>query len=163
MKRLSTLHLVPGMVTAQRIVTMNNQLVLDKGTILTDKLITKLDLYGIFTVYVQDSVPLASEYSFAPKNPSYSQRIKNAPEFQQFKKEYENIVDSLQDIVSNVVEHNLQLDVSVLLKHTLKVLGICKGSIGILDMLQNMREYDDSTFAHCINVALVCNILAGWL
>ena len=30
-------------------------------------------------------------------------------------------------------------------------------------MMQNMREYDDSTYAHCINVALLSNILATWL
>lgn len=26
-----------------------------------------------------------------------------------------------------------------------------------------MREYDDSTYTHSLNVALICNILAGWL
>lgn len=30
-------------------------------------------------------------------------------------------------------------------------------------MLHNMRAYDDLTYAHCLNVALICNVFAGWL
>lgn len=26
-----------------------------------------------------------------------------------------------------------------------------------------MRAYDDLTYAHCLNVALICNVFAGWL
>ena len=50
-----------------------------------------------------------------------------------------------------------------LLKNTLSIVSNHSGSISILDMLQNMREYDDSTYTHSLNVALICNILAGWL
>ena len=30
-------------------------------------------------------------------------------------------------------------------------------------MKSNMRQYDDSTYAHSINVALISNLLATWL
>jgi len=30
-------------------------------------------------------------------------------------------------------------------------------------MLHSMRESDDSTYTHCINVGLFCNVFAGWL
>lgn len=163
MKRLSTLQLVPGMTVAQDVFTMDRQQVFTKGTVLTDKLITKLDLYGIFTIYVEDSLPAPIAPTVAPREPSYSQRIKSDACFRHFKDEYELSVDSLKNMISTVVERNLQLDIKELLKNTLRILGIDRGHIGILDMLQNMREYDDSTFAHSINVALICNILAGWL
>lgn len=162
MKRLSTLQLVPGMTVGKDVFTMDRQLVLPKGTVLTDKLITKLDLYGIFTIYVEDSIPKSTQV-FAPREPSCSQRIKSDPAFRHFKTEYELTVDSMKKMISTVVERNLQLDISELLQNTLRILGVERGHIGILDMLQNMREYDDSTFAHSINVALICNILAGWL
>ena len=62
-----------------------------------------------------------------------------------------------------VVQKNTALDVKTLLKSTLSIVSNHSGSISILDMLQNMREYDDSTYTHSLNVALICNILAGWL
>lgn len=52
---------------------------------------------------------------------------------------------------------------NTLLKNTMAIVANHSGSISILDMLQNMREYDDSTYTHSLNVALICNILAGWL
>ena len=33
----------------------------------------------------------------------------------------------------------------------------------IFDMINNMRQYDDTTYAHSINVALISNVLAGWI
>ncbi len=55
------------------------------------------------------------------------------------------------------------MDVKTLLQNTLAIVSHHSGSINLLDMLQNMRDYDDSTYTHCLNVALICNILAGWL
>lgn len=163
MKRLSTMQLVPGMIVADSVLTFDRQLVLNKGTVLTDKLITRLDLYGILTIYVEDNVPNAATETFAPKEPSYSERVKKDPIFQEFKKEYELNVDSFRNVISNVVERNMDMDASALLHQALGMIDMGKGHIGILDMLQNMREYDDSTFAHCVNVGLVCNIFANWL
>ena len=30
-------------------------------------------------------------------------------------------------------------------------------------MLQNMRQYDDATFIHCLNVAIICNVFGRWI
>ncbi len=166
MKRLSTPQLLPGMVAAQDVLSFDRQLVMAKGTILTDKLITKLDLYGILTVIVEDTMVEASRIpddSATETGPSYSERVQNSPVFKKFKADYELNVDSFKDMLNGVVERNIKLDVSTLLQNTLDMIANGKGQIGILDMLQNMREYDDSTFSHCMNVGLICNVLAEWL
>lgn len=166
MKRLSTLQLLPGMVVAEDVLSFDRQLVMSQGTILTDNLITRLDLYGILTVSVEDAIadsPAAVSAAPEPKAPSYSARVQNSPVFKKFKADYELNVDSFKDTLNKVVERNIELDVSTLLQNALDMIANGKGQIGILDMLQNMREYDDSTFAHCMNVGLVCNVLAGWL
>ena len=36
-------------------------------------------------------------------------------------------------------------------------------NVHIFEMINNMRQYDDSTYAHSINVALISNVLATWL
>lgn len=162
MKRLSTTQLVPGMTVAEDVLTYDRQLILPRGTVLTDKSIMKLDLYGILTISIENTDGSASSSLF-PQEQAYLQRIKKDPVFPAFKKEYDLSVDFLQDNIQRVVKDNLPLDINELLKSTLRVLGIDRGRIGILDLLQNMREFDSSTFSHSINVALICNILAGWL
>lgn len=165
MKRLSTLQLLPGMVVAENVLSFDRHLVMAQGTVLTDRLITKLDLYGILTVFVEDAPVHTAETVSNPgePEPSYAQRIQSSPVFKKFKADYELNVDQFKTALNNVVERNLDLDVSSLLTSTLDMIAAGKGQIGILDMLQNMREYDDSTFAHCMNVGLICNVMAKWL
>lgn len=163
MKRLSTLQLIPGMIIARNVYSFGQEQILPQGTVLTDKLIAKLDLYGILTVYVEDNVPLSSDPSSAPREPSYSERIKNSAEFKQFKKNYDSNVQSFRNAINGVVERNMKLDVPTLLDNTLNMVYQVSGRISILDMLQNMRTYDDSTFIHSMNVALISHLLATWL
>ncbi len=163
MRRLSTLQLVPGMKIARDVFSFNNELLLSRGMELTDKAITKLDLYGILTVYVEEVVPVKRPVQQAPKTPSYSERLKQTPEFKEFKKEYILNVDSFRHAINNVVERNIDIDVDTLLNNSLSIIAKRNAQLGILDMLQNMREYDDSTYTHCMNVALISNILATWL
>lgn len=166
MKRLSTMQLLPGMVVAQDVYSYDRHCVMQQGTVLTDKLITKLDLYGILTLFVED-VQVEEDLVMPPdegdEGLSYSQRIQSSPVFKKFKADYELNVDTFKDALNNVVERNIELDVNTLLHRTLDMIAAGRGQIGILDMLQNMREYDDSTFTHCLNVGLICNVLATWL
>lgn len=163
MKRLSTLQLIPGMVVAENVLNFHQQLVVAKDTVLTDKLITKLDLYGILSIYVDDAIPDSNPVPNVPVHLSYSERIRESQEFQQFRQEYILSVDSFRNAMNEVVEKNIQLDADTLLQNALGMIMNRHGQVGILDMLLNMRDYDDSTYAHCMNVALICNILATWL
>ena len=54
MRRVNTADLIPGMVTAEDVLSYNNQLILPKGLILNDKTITKLAFYSILQVKVED-------------------------------------------------------------------------------------------------------------
>ena len=56
MKKLPTSQLTPGMTVGSDVQSYDNRTVLTKGTVLTDTLITRLELYGILTVYIDDSV-----------------------------------------------------------------------------------------------------------
>ena len=105
------MQLVPGMITGADILDMDGQLILAKGTELTDRLITKLDMYGILTVSITDNVPLpeAHEIISAPREPSYSARIRNSPAFQQFRQEYELNLASFKQVMNSVVEKNMPL------------------------------------------------------
>lgn len=163
MKRLLTIQLVPGMIVAEDVLGMQKQLVVAKDAVLTDKLITLLDSYGILSVYVHDVVPDISLVPPAPKYPSHSQRIVSSEEFKEFQKTYDLNLSSFKDSINRVVEDNIQMDVDSILQNSLDIISNRNGRFGILDMLQNMHMYDDSTYSHCMNVALICNILATWL
>lgn len=167
MRRVATYQLVPGMAVAEDIYNFNNQLVLAKGTVLTDDIITRLEFYSIISIYVEDEVSSDLE----PKKPtgyielqdSYSERLQASPQFQEFKKKYEWQVDDFHNTLANVIEKNIPLDVDDLMGSISGLLNESEKNVSLFDMLHNMREYNDSTYSHCMNVALICNTFAKWM
>ena len=164
MKRLSTRQLIPGMVLAKDVYSSDDQLILTAGFTLTDRAITKLAFYAIPLVFVKETESDSVEES-APEiiEQSYSAHVKQSPEFQKFSAEFKEDVDHFKNILNDVVEKNSPLDVDTLLQDTLSLLDNTRGGIHIFDMLHNLRHYDDLTYTHGLNVALICNVLATWL
>lgn len=163
MKRLLTIQLVPGMIVAEDVLGFQKQLVIARDTVLTDKLITLLDSYGILSVHIHDVIPDISLVPPAPKSPTHSERIRSSEEFKDFQEKYDLNLSSFKECMNRVVEDNVKMDVDSILQNSLDIITNRKGRFGILDMLQNMHSYDDSTYSHCMNVALICNVLATWL
>ena len=162
MKKVQVKDLRPGMVTAEDIYSIDGQLVLGKKVILIDKNIEKLDSFGIYSIKVEDkAVSVDSSMNDAP--PSYSERVRSNPDFIEFKENFESHVDMLQTGLNQIVESNSNFDAENLVSQTLTFMDDFGHSVGLMDMLINMRDYDDSTYAHCVNAAIISNIFAGWL
>ena len=77
MRRVNTADLIPGMVTAEDVLSYNNQLILPKGLILNDKTITKLAFYSILQVKVEDVTEDIE--SSIDTEPSYTEKIRKSP------------------------------------------------------------------------------------
>ena len=160
MPRIMTSNLLPGMVTAEDVFSHNNQLILPKGLTLTDKAITKLEFYSISAINVKEGSEAPAEES-APE-PTYSERIRSSEEYLRFKKEYEEEMVEFKDSVNDIITKNV-IDTDALLEQPEKLLAENSNGIHIFDMLHNKRMYDDPTYAHCLNVALICHVFGTWI
>ena len=166
MPRILTQDLVPGMVTAEDVYTYNNQLVLLKDMELTDKTITKLEFYSILSVRIKDDTAsvTAEDTKDDDTQLSYSQKIKASEEFKKFKLEFDNTVEDLKLKVNDIVTKNVgEVKTEELLEETNSLLEGSETGFHVFDMLHNMRGYDDPTYAHCLNVSLICNVFGKWL
>lgn len=257
MKKLKADELIPGMITAEDIYNYNDQLILPKGLVLTEKAISKLQFYAIYQIRIEDEVAVPDESipepeeipaeippepamaeipsgdipapaieeipvdiiaepvieeipaeiipeptaedipadtaakpeqsESAPKarfspitvvpasslpegsggfslpTVSYREKMKSSEDFTQFKQAFEDEVEDFKSKINEVVLKNAPLDVDILLDDALNLISHGKGSFSIFDMLHSMRENDDTTYTHCINVGLFCNVFAGWL
>lgn len=159
MRKLDISQLVPGMVVAENVISFRNQLIYPAGYRLTDKAITKLTFYSIPFVCVEDE---NDHFSYSEMK-TYSERVRSTPEFQHFAEEFEKDVYKFKNFLNKVVEKNAPLDINDILQDTLALLHNSTSNVHILEMISNMRQYDDSTYAHSINVALISNLLATWL
>ena len=171
MKRVILSDLVPGMVTAEDIFTYNNQLIIAKNTPLTDSIITRLEFYSVMSVRIDDTQPIHDTSATPPEEAqshpteqmSYSEQIQSSPQFKEFKEKAEITVDDLRNNINNIVEKGTAIDIDESLEKVAKVFESGNGNLGFFDMLHNMRQYDDLTYMHMMNVSLICRVLAKWL
>lgn len=158
MKLVSIQNLIPGMRVGVDIYTMYNQLVVPKDTILTQEIIDRLKDFSIRFVKVSANEADGKVSS----TPSYGERLKFSRTFQEFKQEFFSNVYVIRDDFNDVVTKNTPIEADKLLAKTASIFSKAEGT-NIFDMLHSMREYDDSTYVHSLNVSLICCVLAKWL
>ena len=160
MGKMNVNKLLPGMVLGTDVYNMNDQLILPEGLVLNERAIEKLKFYDINYVNIKDQEPSIEEEE---EEGSYAARLRATPEFKQFKQEFEQAVGEMSRMVTDVVLRNAPLDSEKLVSDALRMLHPPTGDINVFDMVHNMRAYDDITFAHSMNVGLICNVFAGWM
>ncbi|MGN0132224.1 MAG: HD-GYP domain-containing protein [Lachnospiraceae bacterium] len=180
MKRLYTSNLLPGMIVGEDVFSFSNQLIIPRGLVLTDKMITRLEFYSIPHIKIKDSAeepfdaPISHDDTVDGIRPaavtpmhepdrSYSDLIQSSPEFKKFKQDFDHTVDEFKSSVNDIVQKGAPVDTTALLHQATELMNGASNNSDFFHMLHNMRQYDDLTFAHCMNVALISNILAGWL
>lgn len=116
-----------------------------------------MEYYSIQRINVKEAA------ADTPEENSYSARVTSSPGFKEFKKTFTENLTVLQDSIQKVLESDAPLDEKTLLEQSTSLITPGATTIEIFDMIHNMRQYDDSTYAHCINVSLICRIMAKWL
>ena len=148
-------ELLPGMISAQDILSNDNRFILKKGTLLTDSLINRLAIYGVLSVAVDEKL--------VPPPEMANNHVRTSEEFHEFQEIYTIEAEALKNKLNAVIAKSEPLDVDGLISNAINIISNTKGRMSIFDMLHNMYEFDDSTYSHCLNVALICHLFAGWM
>jgi putative nucleotidyltransferase with HDIG domain len=162
MGKVNTCDLVPGMILDSDVYNFNDQLILPEGLVLNEKAITKLSYYAITSVRIRGEGVEAPQIK-EDDTGSYNARLRATPEFKKYKEDFEKSVSEMSRMITDVVTKNAPLDTTKMVEDALELLHPPGGDINVFDMVHNMRQYDDITFAHSLNVGLICNVFAGWL
>ena len=178
MKRIRVSELVPGYTSSEDVYSFNNQLVLEKGTVLTDEIITRLEYYSVLSIRVDEDFdinvdagsdveveveePSSDNFSDTPTTLTYSERVKATKQFMEFQKSFVANTEALDGYLHDIIEKN-SINTGVMLQSVTSLISKGTTTIGMSDMLHNMRSYDDLTYVHSMSVSLICNIFGRWL
>lgn len=187
MKHVKTDVLLPGMVVATDVIH-DGQLILPRGLTLSDRAIHRLSTYGIEDIRIEDPVGIeVEEIDDVPSRaesvmealtgirdsspvvpeefsePSHFEKLKNSPQFKQFRADFTENVAEIKSVMNDIVEKNAPVDVDSMISDTLKIIESQSNTFSVFDMLHNMRDFDDLTYTHSMNVAMICNVFAQWL
>lgn len=180
MKEYQTKDLLPGMVTAIPVRTKRGQLIINPNVELTRTLISRLEFYGIASVQITENKQVATPME-TPKDPayfpakspvsapspvsdaSYSQKLKSSPEFKRFQVDFTLRSQDLKNCFDAYLSDGGTVNKEELLSKTISLVSPKQTTLDVFDMLHNMRQVNDSTYAHSLNVAIISRIIGKWL
>jgi len=158
LKRIAIYNAKPDMVIAKEIYGRNGRLLLNKGTVLTQKWIDKLYLYGVPTVYIEPernlSEPVRGIEVLTPGRELTTDR---------------RCREDLPDIVPHIIREEAEQAVREIMQDikagslfkTKKARAIIEKIINqliknrhIAGKLADIRILDDYTFSHSVNVCI---------
>lgn len=161
-RKISLSQAVPGMMTASDLYSEDGILIMNKDTTLTDKIITRLEFYSIveLRIYIIASY---KDASVALEHDSYYEKLRKSESFKAFKKAYQNAVEGFKNSFEGILSHKQSINSDQLLADISKIICQTSNSMEIFNMMQYIHNFDDTTYIHSLNVALICNIIGKWL
>ena len=165
MKRVRTTDLRPGMKTAEDVYSYNNQMIVPKNSVLDDKIITRLEFYSVLAVRISDETDIIEEHPSYEilEESSYSQRVRSSKEFKEFEKSFLDATNAFSSSLNKIVDGDTEVNPKELMETVTSLIKPGMTPSGVFDMLHNMRQYDDFTYMHSMNVSLIANVFAQWL
>ena len=160
-----------GMKLSRDIILSDGSLLAPKDTVLTPSLIAKISSLHVLEINIynedEDSASQAERNAALTRtdadNINYYERVRNSDEFKHFESEYNVNVDSVKDNLNSFITAENNIDTDTMVSETMNIMSEARNSLQMFDMLHSLRQFDDLTYAHSVNVALVASIIGEWL
>ena len=94
---------------------------------------------------------------------SRSERIRQSEEYKIFSQKFDSCTTMLHTALNDCILRAKKLETDKLLAGTLDLFASHTTTLSMFDMLHNLRQIDDSTYAHSVNVAIISRMLGNWL
>ena len=95
--------------------------------------------------------------------PTYFERVQQTEEFIEFKDNFTSSVNNFQQQLNDIATTNNTGIIKNMLNEVKSITTKTRNPLHLLDMMQCLRNFDDMTYTHSMNVALICSIFALWL
>ncbi len=165
MLRISVKELKPNMILAKDISTKKGVVILAKNTMLNKVNYTKLTENDIKHVYIfKDSIE-DDALCFTDKAHTVEAQmepITEKAEFKSFERRYNDSLEKTKEVLS-IIGDGKQLANEYLYSVTNEVINLINCKSDLLTYFGYLRESNDHTYKHSINVSLMCNLFAKWI
>ncbi len=143
---VSTEECIPGMIMAETIFNDYGAAIVAEETILDRNIIDKIKRLGIIKIKVYDS--------------SNDNIIVNGTEL--FRAQYNENVDTIKSLLRDIAAGK-EVDVKKVNEVSDSIIARINENRDILSCINQMRNADEYTYSHSINVSLICMLIGKWL
>ncbi len=164
MKLVAVNKLEPGQVVSENVYTLDDRLVLTKGTVLDEKDIERIKAHSLYNIFVEEEKkPVTPKDETSGEGLSYMERLRSTEEFIRFKQHIEDNAEKLEESFKLLANDMAPLDLDKLTEPVYHLFVEAGGTAGVFDMLHNLRDNSDAVYMHSLNVSLISNTLATWM
>lgn len=157
MKQIPVKDLHICMVTALDVLNYDKKVIVPKGVILTENIITRLDGYSVYYICVNDQIINGFTHSLI--NAGNGKTSKDS----QFTRNFGRCCELFQESVMGTLYRNEPFQAKELLKSLIALVHSENNDMSVLHSLLNMQSADETFYSHCTTVAVISYLLAGWL
>lgn len=165
-KRISISQVEAGMELAQDAIDNHGIVLIPKDTVLSENHIFRIKLYQIMSVVIKERLTQTPQESMSPR---YQDVVQEVVDFdnaltipERFKKTYSINETRIKDQLRAIGEGNL-IDTSELYGISLSLFDSLRTKNELFNILAHLKIDDDVTYAHSLNVSMLCHIFGGWL
>ena len=166
MALVQTKDLSVGMMVAEDVFSKAGQLIIRKDSLLTRQMIAHLKYYFISEIEVHEGeLPEEIKHALDVRSRTENtqlERIFKSEEYKVFKKDYSTNVNMLQNSVNDIILRNTPVNAPELIQQTVKIFDNGESYFSLFGMLHSMKQIDDLTFAHSVNVAMISRLIGSW-
>ena len=135
-------------------IIVGEKVALSAGVELTDRLIESLEFLDVKEIVVKEKVELNQQVNLPPKPLVTTQ--------QKFFEGYYQTVNMLQNIFENISKTRIVSLPELMTLYKQRMLPLIN-TAGVINHLYLLREQDEYTFTHSLNVGIICGVLGRWL
>lgn len=169
-EKLDLENVQPGMVTAKEVVTQSGKVLLAKNVLISQATLKKLfesDVKEIIVKRVNINMDKLAkkkeERAMAGMAaPAFPVSVTERQDFREFEEEYDKKLEVAKDTLK-AISDGAQINLEELTELTDGIINKLKCKSDILTFIGFLKSYDEYTFSHSSNVALLCNLFASWL
>lgn len=163
-KKINIKEAKPNMVLAKDAVTESGRIIIARNTMLSDVNYKKLEQNGIkFISVFYTEVEKENNFDAQAqiKNNSY-ERIEDRKEFKEFQKKHEEKLEKLENQFI-AVGKGIGVEIDNLYSMVIDILSGVNCKNDVFSYLGHLKKQDIHTYAHSLNVGIICNLFGLWL
>ncbi len=155
MVTIACMALKPGMELAEDVVSSSNGIIMKANTVLDNLAINKLIRYSVMCVTIKEAEDYAT---------TRFEKVRLSKAFKEFEDVYNNNLNAYKYMINDVIYHGNAINKDYLFNIHDNIAKKAKSRENLLNMLYYMLpSEDDMTYVHCLNAALISNVVGVWL
>lgn len=164
-----------GMKLGENAYNQSGAIIVPKNKVITEKVLLALQMQCTSDIVVD--VPddeykalsaLSDKYNEEVQkrellSQNYLTKLKESHEYEVFKNDFDKAKEGCQEDLDKMAQYNKYVPLQNVYEKTDFMLKNIESTGQLFDFIYIMRQEDESTYAHFLNVSLICNTFAKWL